>query len=87
MKTNAIIRKYIKSRPEWEDEIDRILTIEFAIAPRGDVWTEVHHVVISHEYSTETRLEVIRVTLKGSRYGGPASPEQEVIYAERVFMS
>lgn len=87
MTTNAVIRKFIRSREDWEPETDRILAIEFYIAPRGDVWTEVHHVVVSHEYSTSTQLEVIRVTVAGSRPTGPSSPEQHVIYAERVFMS
>jgi hypothetical protein len=87
MKTNDVIRKYIKSRDGWSNETDRIAAIEFYMAPRGNVWTEIHHVVITHEYSTSTELEIIRVTVKGPRDQVPESPEQVVVNAERVYAS
>lgn len=71
------IRKFLKSREDWSDEIDRIVAIEFAIAPR-DAEREIYHVIVTHEYSTETRLEVIRMTI---------NKRGHVIYSERVFMS
>jgi hypothetical protein len=58
-----IIRERIES--EFEDEeTTQVVSVEFNQAFTIDgTYREVYHVIVSHEYSRETRLEVIRVII------------------------
>lgn len=64
MKTSAqIIRDEIEEGLE-ESEISMIVSVEFAKAfTYGVDEREIYHVILTHEYSTETELEVLRVII------------------------
>lgn len=83
MKTSEeIIRDEIEEGLE-DSETSRVVSIEFSKAFTIDghhrqTYREVYHAVITHEYSRETELEVIRVLI---------DDRKQIVGMERVFKS
>lgn len=80
MPTSAqIIRDEIEEGLE-DNETTAIVSVEFAQAFTLNLHTEreIYHVILTHEYSRETRLEVIRVTIDNY---------DRIVEMERVYAS